>query len=342
MNIKLSAVCKLLVMAALALSAGAWAQTGGAATATNEAASAVPAPTKAASAPAVQIPLTQYSTKGADSCLECHDADNDTATHTTALIFKSRHGQRGNAKAPFGPGGLQCEACHGPGARHSLKGDPKATSSLKPNSFMSVAQRNEPCLSCHQDNKRNAWHSGGHDRNEVACIDCHKLHTDRDAVMAKSTEAEVCYTCHKQQRADFFKASSHPLRQGRMACSDCHNPHGSTGPAMLVKSSVNQTCYTCHADKRGPVLWEHAPVAEDCGLCHATHGANRQALLNKTAPLLCQQCHTTAGHPAVARTGGALPGGAAGGSAYLLAGGCVNCHSQVHGSNHPSGAKLMR
>ena len=35
-------------------------------------------------------------------------------------------------------------------------------------------------------------------------------------------------------------------------------------------------------------------------------------------------------------------GGTAGGSVFLLAGGCTNCHSQVHGSNHPSGAKLMR
>jgi hypothetical protein len=38
-----------------------------------------------------------------------------------------------------------------------------------------------------------------------------------------------------------------------------------------------------------------------------------------------------------------LPGGSAGGSAiFLVAGGCTNCHSQVHGSNHPSGEKLMR
>ncbi len=67
------------------------------------------------------------------------------------------------------------------------------------------------------------------------------------------------------------------------------------------------------------------------------------ALLNKSPPLLCQQCHTPAGHPSVARTGAALPaGGSAGGQIFLLAGSCTNCHSQVHGSNHPAGAKLMR
>ena len=111
---------------------------------------------------------------------------------------------------------------------------------------------------------------------------------------------------------------------------------------MLVKASVNQTCYGCHAEKRGPLLWEHAPVVEDCTLCHSTHGSVRQALLNKSAPLLCQQCHAPAGHPSVARNGTSLPGGAAGGAVFVVAGSCTNCHSQVHGSNHPAGAKLLR
>ena len=29
-------------------------------------------------------------------------------------------------------------------------------------------------------------------------------------------------------------------------------------------------------------------------------------------------------------------------SQYLLGQSCLNCHAQVHGSNHPSGSKLMR
>jgi hypothetical protein len=70
-----------------------------------------------------------------------------------------------------------------------------------------------------------------------------------------------------------------------------------------------------------------------------------RALLTKTPPLLCQQCHSAAGHPSVARTAAGLPsptnpGGT--GAVYLVAGSCTNCHTQVHGSNHPSGAKLLR
>jgi len=127
-----------------------------------------------------------------------------------------------------------------------------------------------------------------------------------------------------------------------MACSDCHSAHGSAAPAMLVKPTLNQTCFSCHADKRGPLLWEHEPVAEDCSLCHTPHGSVRNALLTKTPPLLCQQCHSTAGHPSVARTGAALPANGSNGALFVVAGSCTNCHTQVHGSNHPSGAKLMR
>ena len=98
------------------------------------------------------------------------------------------------------------------------------------------------------------------------------------------------------------RTSTHPVRFGLMGCSDCHSPHGSTTVAMLNKPTLNQTCFSCHADKRGPMLWEHAPVAEDCSLCHTAHGSVRSALLNKSPPLLCQQCHTVADHPSVART----------------------------------------
>ena len=92
-----------------------------------------------------------------------------------------------------------------------------------------------------------------------------------DPVLAKTTEPQVCLTCHKEQRADFQKPSTHPVRYGLMTCSGCHSPHGSTAQAMLNKPTLNQTCYSCHAEKRGPLLWEHA--AGDRGLLAVPHGA---------------------------------------------------------------------
>ena len=56
-----------------------------------------------------------YSRRGADTCLGCHD-DGKSLT-----IFMTKHGQRGDARTPFGAGGLQCESCHGPGGDHSKR-----------------------------------------------------------------------------------------------------------------------------------------------------------------------------------------------------------------------------
>jgi DmsE family decaheme c-type cytochrome len=300
-----------------------------------------PAAPASAPAPAPAADAGQYTKKGADTCLECHD--DEGAAYSAKALFKSKHAHRGDKRSPFGAGGLQCEACHGPGATHSRTKRAAAIVNFKADAAAPLEQRNAICLSCHQGSARTAWHAGAHERGRVACTDCHKLHQERgDPVLAKTSEPTVCLTCHKAQRADFHKTSSHPVRQGAMGCSDCHNAHGSSGPSMLVKPTLNQTCTSCHADKRGPVLWEHAPVAEDCALCHTPHGSVRAALLTKSPPLLCQQCHSQANHPSLARTSQSLPGGSAGGAMFLVAGSCNNCHTQVHGSNHPAGAKLMR
>ncbi len=125
-----------------------------------------------------------------------------------------------------------------------------------------------------------------------------------------------------------------------MTCSDCHAVHDSMARALLTQPTLNDTCYECHAEKRGPYLWEHVPASEDCTTCHRAHGSNHRGLLTKVAPLLCQDCHSRAGHPSFARTGASLPGGQP--SQFLVGGSCTNCHSRVHGSNHPSGANLTR
>jgi hypothetical protein len=63
-------------------------------------------------------------------------------------------------------------------------------------------------------------------------------------------------------------------------------------------------------------------------------------MLSMRAPMLCQSCHSQAGHPSVPQDARGLPGNVP--SALLLGQSCLNCHDQVHGSNHPSGSKLMR
>jgi DmsE family decaheme c-type cytochrome len=286
-----------------------------------------------------QEPIPSYSKKGADTCAKCHDEDNEFPVYS---IYKTKHAQTADQRSPFA--GLQCETCHGPGADHAKpkpKGEKQAPiGTFGTKSKRSVREQNRICLDCHKGEDRVSWHSSAHEAGGVACSNCHQIHIAHDPALDTRAQPEVCYRCHKTARAQFLKPSKHPVRFGKMACSDCHQAHGSSARASLKHPTVNQACYGCHSEKRGPLLWEHAPVTEDCTICHSAHGSVQPALLKKRAPLLCQQCHSHAGHPSIPRDKDDLPVNTP--SVFLLSGSCTNCHSQVHGSNHPSGIKLMR
>jgi DmsE family decaheme c-type cytochrome len=164
-------------------------------------------------------------------------------------------------------------------------------------------------------------------------------------VREKPTQAQVCYTCHQDQKAQANKFSHHPIPEGKIACSDCHNPHGSAGPKLLVKNTVTETCYTCHAEKRGPFLWEHQPATEDCTICHTPHGSNITPLLKSRPPFMCDECHDgphASKNPVAGNAAGAQGGITGNPSSSYTGRACMNCHSMVHGSNDPAGALLQR
>ncbi len=281
-----------------------------------------------------------YSAKGADTCLSCHDEEKING------LFHTRHGNPADARSPFGKGSLQCEACHGPGGNHTkkVKKGEKRSPMIRfgRDSETPVVAQNAMCLGCHEKSVGSAWHAGAHEANDVPCAACHSLHTTRDAVLARSTQPEVCYTCHVSERSQFTRPYSHPVSVGKVACSDCHTPHGTTAEKQLVRNTVNDTCYECHAEKRGPFLWEHAPVAENCDNCHAPHGAANPGMVKMRGPILCQSCHSQQNHPSYPYGPSNLPGGGGPPVTTLAVGNCMNCHSQVHGSNHPSGSTLTR
>lgn len=278
-----------------------------------------------------------YSAHGADTCLLCHR----TNAHVMA-IFNSPHARPADPRGPFGPGGLQCEACHGPGGAHvkAFGRKPAGLVVFGAHSPTPVAKQNAMCLTCHKSTVGHAWLAGAHAANSVSCADCHKIHGAIDPVRVQATQAAVCAKCHEAVAARFREPYHHPVPEGTMTCSSCHDPHGSTAHAMLVKATTNETCTSCHARFRGPFLWEHQPVADNCDNCHSPHGSMQPALLKESPPVLCQSCHDAAGHPSVPYGPRGLPGGMP--NPYLLVGGCVNCHSRIHGSNSPSGRTLMR
>lgn len=278
--------------------------------------------------------------QGMDRCTECHD---ETEKHPVLAILKTPHGRSADPRTPFAD--EQCQACHGQSDEHLRKpapGEeaPPPTVSFGPKHPSPIDRQNDMCLTCHTSGLRLNWPGSVHDNQNVACVSCHDVHSQRDPVLAKSSQPEICFECHKTQRAQLFRNSRHPVLEGQIACSDCHNPHGSAGPKMLAELTLNETCYTCHAEKRGPFLWEHAPVREDCSICHTPHGSNHDRLLKVRGPWLCQQCHLAQFHPSTAYSGTGVP--PLGAAQQILGKNCLNCHSQVHGSNHPSGVRKTR
>ncbi len=272
---------------------------------------------------------------GLKNCLDCH---TEQASPDVQFIFSTPHGA-GRAQD-----NAQCSSCHGGSMEH--RQDPLRNSVQI--SFSDPAEDPEQssgqCLGCHQGGARMAWQGSVHHNEDINCLDCHQIHVAQDPVLDQVKQDQVCFTCHGNVKAQIQMPSTHPIEQGKTRCSSCHNAHGSATPASLTGITLNDTCFSCHAEKRGPFLFEHAPAAEDCSLCHQSHGSVNKDLLTARTPFLCQQCHSAAFHPSLLNDGSGLPNSAINASPNpnLLGKNCLNCHSQVHGSNHPSGGRLTR
>ena len=288
-----------------------------------------------------------YSPEGAESCLSCHGPEGELPANA---ILATPHAMMANPESPFGQGSHDCETCHGPSQAHltRLEDGSRPPVDLVFERETPVTDQNAVCLTCHADGERFHWPGSVHELEGLACVNCHDIHTVNDPVLALETQPQVCFDCHQEQRAQLLRQSHHPVQAatdsmaytGLMACTDCHNPHGSAGPALLRRNTLNETCYDCHAEKRGPFLWEHAPVQENCGNCHTPHGSNFENLLVARQPWMCQQCHLAQFHPSGVYSGTGVP--PMGADQRILGKECLNCHSQVHGSNHPSGIRLTR
>lgn len=276
---------------------------------------------------------------GSDMCKQCHEVIYDN-------YLKSIHGKKYVAGSPAK--GEGCESCHGPGSAHIEKGGEKDTliSFGKDNN---VKEKSSKCLKCHGDSRQVAfWDMSRHKMGGVGCDSCHSIHKAPKTFLTstitpvafqqkllKMPAPDLCYGCHQDVRSQTLRQSHHPLRERLMTCFDCHNTHGGFGPKMIKTDTVNELCYKCHAAKRGPFMFGHPPVDENCLTCHVPHGGNHYALLVSKTPQLCQSCHDWSGHPGTPNTSfetfkGRNP------SNRMFSRNCILCHPNVHGSNSPT------
>ncbi len=244
-----------------------------------------------------------------------------------------------------------CETCHGPMSEHLneissiKKQSPSAAKKTRAKFVVSFAstessKKNAICLQCHENSNLMAWKGSSHEMMEISCDNCHYVMKKRGKQKLLITEdpKRSCFSCHRNVRAKMFRTSHMPLKEGKQDCSTCHNPHGGFGPNLLKRSTVNETCFMCHQEKRGPFLWQHPPALENCASCHESHGSNFRPLLKGKVPFLCQQCHMDVFHISDIYEGQKLRNR----SSYIGGKSCLNCHSLIHGSNHPAGQRFQR
>lgn len=279
----------------------------------------------------VSVPKAEYI--GADSCLACHEEQkNDHASPHTEFFLKKKN-------IPFEK---SCETCHGPGSLHAEAAGDKTNPGFK--SIKQFSKDNKDvsstCFECHQDSGRMHWEGGVHETKGLNCLSCHSVHSaaSKNGQLVKATELETCSQCHGDIKSQLKRSAHMPILEGKMSCSSCHNPHGSATDKNLTAPHVNALCVKCHAEKRGPFVWQHPPAMENCLTCHAPHGSHNDKMLNAKQPLLCQRCHNFSRHPSTpyGNADVILKGN------KVFAQSCMNCHPNIHGSNHPSGKMFTR
>ncbi len=284
-----------------------------------------------------RVPATTASPEakyvGSDKCADCHEAQYKEWLTTS-------HGRADKEAALLG-GQAGCESCHGPGSEHVAADGEKSNpgfGTLRKLAAMPATEANAVCSTCHRTGEQFYWDHSAHARKNVACIQCHQVHGSKSpkGMLKADSDSKTCFGCHKSKKFQTSKSAHMPVREGGMECTSCHNPHGTASPNMIRAAANNELCENCHADKRGPMLWEHAPVRENCVTCHDAHGANNQKVLQAKEPFICQRCHIATRHPSTLYDTPDLA------SNRLFNRSCTNCHSQVHGSNHPSGKFFLR
>lgn len=223
-------------------------------------------------------------------------------------------------------GSKECEQCHEEIYKTFQTADHARLITDGPNAL------NAGCESCHGPSSLHS-DSGGEVKPPYSFTSGRPMANGFGAMVstpgARATE-QVCYTCHADVRGQFNLPSHHPVPEGKMTCTQCHNPHkgfAHVGGSTALRAQ-DDTCKQCHAAQRGPFVFEHEAMHEGCTTCHGAHGTVNAKMLTARDSNLCFKCHFQQVQGGIIRIGGSDH------TLRVQQGGCwtAGCHEAVHGS----------
>jgi predicted CXXCH cytochrome family protein len=195
-------------------------------------------------------------------CMSCHNAYPRLSASRPEVGAEARY------TLPL-PEGIDCQRCHGPGARHiavaeraGATRDQIRAAILNP-ARLDPEREMEVCLQCHlETTSRLLPHSiarldsGPFDYLPGQPLGNFRL--DFDRARGRNEDFEVAHAAYRLRASQCFVKSA-----GKLRCTSCHNPHDIPRGEAAVRH-YNSVCLDCHAAPAAP---GHQAQA-DCVGCH--------------------------------------------------------------------------
>ena len=203
------------------------------------------------------------------SCLFCHDAYPAVPRGTDSPVAPQLFPQEL-------PAGIDCQRCHGPGARHvRLARSPAAPfaevrASIVNPARLTPERRMDICMECHLESTSvGSWSGllvfgrGVFSFRPGEDLAGYIRHFDHPREAGLGGKFEIAGQAYRLRQATCFKASG-----GRLTCTTCHDPHRRPeNPGAYFSSK----CLGCHRREQctpGAHAAAQGRLASDCVSCH--------------------------------------------------------------------------
>ncbi|MDI3281063.1 MAG: cytochrome c3 family protein [Bacillota bacterium] len=143
----------------------------------------------------------------------------------------------------------KCNQCHSPhlvtfgGGRGDEEGEAREGGLL-------ITSSRKLCAQCHPSKNESLNRSPhakiqglGREEDPSPCLACHLPHTSDYQALTKLEANRLCLACHAGYTPHHFLSLGR-VRQNQLACTACHDPHGSGKRRMLVAD--DGLCNRCH------------------------------------------------------------------------------------------------